>query len=90
MNNYVELGTLGIISIFAVKEFFSYLKSRKMTNSINGQKEVLEELKLLNSNHLHSIENAINSGNDRIIDAINNGNQKVIELLGRIDGKLSR
>jgi len=48
------------------------------------------ELKLLNENHLNSIEKAIYEGNERMVDAINSGNQKIIETLGRIEGKLSK
>lgn len=90
----LQLGAVAVIFLFAVKEFFSYLKSRKEGGG-NGKEvymnqAILKELQTMNTNHLHSLQEAINDGNNRIVDAINNGNSKQIELLGEIKGKLDR
>jgi hypothetical protein len=44
----------------------------------------------MDENYLHSLKNAINNGNDRVVDAINSSSVKQIELLGEIKGKLSK
>ena len=90
--NLVQLGAMGIILLFTIKELFAYLRSKK-TNGVNGNsvmEAMLKELRTMNENHLHSLKDAVNTGNDRIVDAINNGNVKQIEILGEIKGKLSK
>ena len=93
----LQLGAVAVIFLFFVKEFFAYLKSRKESNGSSGNgggskvmEAMLTELRTMNENHLHSLKDAINDGNNRMVDAINNGNNKQIELLGRIEGKLDR
>ncbi len=91
----LQLGALAIIFLFAVKEFFAYLKTRKGGNGVNNNanavmESMLKELRIMNENHLHALKDAINTGNDRLVDAINNGNIKQIEILGEIKGKLSK
>ena len=91
-DNLLQLGAVAVIFLFAIKEFFAWMKSRKEASSSNGGNSIMEsmlkELRTMNENHLHSLKDAINSGNDRLVDAINNGNLKQIELLGEIKGKL--
>ena len=89
----LQLGAVAVIFLFAVREFFAYLKSRKEAPAVNNSgghlnQAILQELQTMNTNHLHSLQEAINDGNNRIVDAINNGNIKQIELLGEIKGKL--
>ena len=90
----LQVGAVAVIFLFAIKEYFSWQKSRKENgNSAKGNEvmeAMLKELRNMNENHLHSLKDAINSGNDRIVDAINRGNLKQIELLGEIKGKLSK
>ena len=93
--NLLQLGAVAVIFLFAVKEFFSYLKQRKESNGGSGggnsvMEEMLKELRIMNENHLHALKDAINDGNNRIVEAINEGNIKQIELLGEIKGKLDR
>lgn len=88
MTEYLELGLVGAIFAFAVKEFFGYLKSRKQGNG-TGQ-AILTELKSQNENHLHSIQEGMNEGFNRMIDCYNQNSREMIEILGRIDGKLSK
>lgn len=86
----IELGTVGVIFFFAIKEFFSYLKSRKnKENGVNSQK-ILSELKLTNSNHLQHLNDCINENNSRLVQTIHEDNERIIEILSRIDGKLSK
>mgnify|MGYP001614277618 CR=1 FL=1 len=51
---------------------------------------MLKELRAMNENHLHALKDAINDGNNRIVEAINEGTIKQIELLGEIKGSLSK
>lgn len=87
-----QLGAVAIIFLFAVKEFFAYLKSKKENGGGNNilTAAILGELEKMNNNHLHSLEKAINDGNSKVVEAINQGNLQQIELLGEIRGKLSR
>jgi len=85
-----QLGALAIIVLFAIKEGFAFLKSRKNPNSSSTDTAILNELRAMNNNHLHSVEKAINDGNARIVEAITNGNIKMIELLGEIKGNLNK
>ena len=82
------LGPIGIIFIFAIKEFFSWLKSRKNGTSKTSE-DILKELQLMNTNHLNSICKTIDDGNDRIVEAVNsmekNLGAKLDRLIGRSD-----
>lgn len=89
MQDYIQLGAVAIIFLFCAKEFFSYLKSKK-TSGTNGWMNVVDEIKTLNSNHLHSIEESMNSGNDRVVAAISNMHQDLKGVLCEIRGKLSK
>jgi hypothetical protein len=89
--NITELSALAIVSIFLIKEMFGYLKAKKNEGGLDKtNKEMLNEMRLMNSNHLTDICSSVRNGDDRIVDAINEGNTKIIELLGRIDGRLSK
>jgi len=91
--NLLQLGAVAVIFLFAVKEFFSYLKSRKEGNVTPNNvimEDMLKELRDMNENHLRSLKDVINDGNVRIVKAINDGTIKQIELLGEIKGKLDK
>ena len=100
-NEILQLGAVATIFLFFIREVFIYLKSRKDIGS--GQKGndinqagndtsvlILEQLQLMNNNHLHSLEKTINDGNKEIVKEISDGNLKIIESLGEIKGKLSK
>lgn len=92
----LQLGALGIILVFAIREFFAYLKLRgeatdkkEETNTGNVFSEaIFKELQTMNNNHLHSLQEAIEEGNRHLIDSIHTDNTKIIELLGEIKGNL--
>ena len=86
----LQLGALGIIFVFAVKEFFSYLKARKNGGNGGSYGKMVEQLKSLNDNHLISISKDINSGNDRVVDAINSMHTDLASRLGKLEGKLDK
>ena len=93
IENIAQLGSLAVISLFAVKEFFGYLKSKKDNGNGNGDNlnhAIFKELQTMNSNHLHSIEEAIQDGNREIVKSINDGNRQMIQLLGEIKGSLNK
>lgn len=83
------LGALAVIVTLLIKEIFTWLKTRNGEAIIDKtNRELLDELKLINSNHLHEIVEAIRNGDKDVVQAINNGNSKMIELLGEIKGRL--
>lgn len=90
--NYTDitaLGALAVIVTLLIKELFAWLRSRNGENFLDKtNRELLEELRLMNSNHLHEITDAIKDGDKDIVQAINNGNSRMIELLGEIKGRL--
>lgn len=96
--NLIQLGAVAVIFLWFIKEFFVYLKSKKDSTSadvLSGSGnalsvEILKELKLMNNNHLHSLQEEITVGNNRIVEAINTSSVKQIELLGEIKGQLSK
>lgn len=91
-NELIQLGTVGVLFAIAIREFFGYLRAKKLDGSAsNGYgKAIFQELQSMNQNHLHSLEKAINDGNDRLISEIHADNSRMIELLGRIEGKLGK
>ena len=88
MEELPQIGALGIIVIFTVKEVFAYLKSRK--NGSSDFSAIVLELRKTNDNHLHSLEKTVLEGNNSIVMAINNNARQEIELLGEIKGLLSK
>lgn len=89
-NSFLELGALGIILAFAIKEFFSYLKARKEPSDKNGfNQAILSELQTMNNNHLHALQEAIEAGNRQLVETIHSDNTRMIELLGEIKGNLN-
>ena len=84
-----QLGALGIILIFTIKELFSYLKSRK-DGGETTEGAILYELKTMNNNHLHTIQDVLEVGNNRLIDVIHADNTRIIELLAEIKGGLNQ
>lgn len=93
--NLLELGAIAVLFLIAIREFFSYLKSKGAPNQANCKgndafnKAILEELQLMNSNHLHTIQKCVEDGNKNLVETIHNDNTKMIEILGRIEGNLS-
>jgi len=84
----INTGALGIVFLFTIREFFLYLKAKKSNgNGIKDllNKDLLSEVKLLNSNHLHSIQNAINDGNEKIVQAINENGRILSQMLGKLN-----
>ena len=82
----LQLGAVAIIFLFSIKEFFLYLKTKK---NGNGNEKIVKELRLMNANHLNSINKSLNMGFDRVIETLNSNERQVIQLLGEIKGKLS-
>jgi len=87
---FLQLGTLGVVFIFAIREFFAWLRVRKSNGNGNMNKDILKQLELMNSNHLGSIENSITKGNAEIVNAIHSDNMQMVKLLGEISGKLNK
>ena len=86
----LQLGAVAVIFLFAVKEFFIYLKVRKQNGSGSMNAAILQELKTMNTNHLTSLTKAINDGNKDIVEAIHSKDGQMLELLGEIKGNLNQ
>ena len=80
MEQYLQLGALAIIFALAIKEFFSYLKTRKNGGGISQQ------IKLVGENHLEHIQEAI----EKQTNNNNEWHRKQFEVLCEIKGKLSK
>ena len=85
-----QLGMIGLLFFLAIREFFAYLKTKK--NNSNGivNKQLLDAITDQNNNHLKSINENINAGNNRIVDAIIQMHTEVVSKLGEIKGKLDK
>ncbi len=87
------IGAVTLIALFLLKEVFAYLKNRKEGNG-NGKEgllnqSILNELQRMNNNHLHTIDETLKAGNERLIDVIHADNTRMIEILGEIKGHLN-
>lgn len=74
----LQLGTIGILFLLFIKEFFAYLREKKNQNNNNGA--VLKALEILKNNHLNSLEAKIERMDDKL--------DKIITLLELIREKL--
>ena len=88
---YLQLGAVAILFAIAIREFFSYLKSKQVEKNGTGKFDalILKELQTINTNHLHSLKDIMEKGNYRLVDVIHADNTKMIELLGEIKGTLN-
>jgi hypothetical protein len=88
----LQLGAVAIIFLVCIREFFIYLKQKKIGSPFsNGSgKQILEELQTMNNNHLHEICDKMEAGNARLVNTMHEDSMKIVELLGEINGKLSR
>lgn len=86
----LQIGGLAALFALAIREFFAYIKSRNSNTTNDFSKQIFEELKLMNGNHLHSIEKAINEGNQQLIHSMHEDNMKMIEILGEIKGNIKK
>lgn len=86
-NELIQAGGVLALAALIIRELFTYLKSKDRGNgSFNEQ--IFKELQTMNSNHLHSIQEAIEKGNERLVDVMHNDNTRMIEILGEIKGRL--
>lgn len=85
----IQLGALGIVLCLSIslsiKEFFSYLKTKKNGNGNNSNKEIVETLKAQNENHLTHINDSIGAVCNRLED----GDTKVVEAISNMHRDLS-
>ena len=88
---YLQLGAVAILFAIAIREFFSYLKSKQVEKNGTGKFDalILKELQTINTNHLHNLKDIMEKGNCRLVDVIHADNTKMIELLGEIKGTLN-
>lgn len=65
--DYAQIGTIGILGLFAIREFFMYLKSRSNENGLNKEDykqdvaiaELKTKVEMILTNHLPHIEKAM-------------------------------
>lgn len=91
------MGGTVIISLAMIWLFYESIKSKKNNgnnknnDNLNGSlSDLKNEIKLMNTNHLHAIELAINNGNKEIVSSINCMRVEMIEKLSEICGHLKR
>lgn len=82
----LQLGAVAVIFLFCAREFFIYLKNKKLTNGKTTEKAILDELQLQNQNHLIHISESI----ERLSNTIRDGNIQIVALLSEIKGILSK
>lgn len=88
----VQLGAVAVLFFFCIKEFFIYLKNKSHKSSGESNifdKQILDQLTLMNNNHLSHIQGAIEEGNRAFTASMHDDNMKMIEILGEIKGLLS-
>lgn len=93
MENILQLGAMGVILLFTIKELFAYLKTKKDKEVGGGEglsKSILTQLELMNSNHLHTIQDRIESGNKELVETIHRDNTEIIKILSEIKGALNK
>lgn len=93
----LEVGVLGMLMFFTVKELFGIVKARKNGGNGNVNQQLLKAITAQNDNHLQtmqktidSISGNINSGNDRMVDAIKDMHIDLATKLGELKGKLDK
>jgi len=90
LSDYLQLGGAVVISLAALWAIIQIIKILRKKEDNNYNKQIFNELKLMNENHLNDLRKCIENSNKQLIDTIHNDNIKIIELLGRIDGKISK
>lgn len=69
-----------IIVMKLIEKFGS--NSQKADPEDKAHQLMVQQLELMNSNHLNHIESAINTGNDKIVNAIYSSNDKMVKAIG--------
>ena len=96
-SQYAQLGGTVIVVVCFLWFMYEQQKLKKEngnTKIVDNQRDainnndVLKELQMMSSNHLHSIEMAIKDGNSEIVKAINEGNFKIVEKVSELCGFL--
>jgi hypothetical protein len=83
--NLTEYSAIVIICLFLIKELFAFLKSKKNGGTEDTNKLLLLEMRLMNNNHLHSIEEAINKGNEKMVCTYKEECGKVVEAIEKLN-----
>jgi hypothetical protein len=74
------LGPIGILFFFAIREFFAYLKNKKGNGNTVNQ-SILDELQSQNNNHLHTMQDCMSDGFEKMIFKLD----EIKEVLIRMD-----
>lgn len=91
IEKFAQLGSTLVLALAMVWVLWESIKQKKSGGNGNNKNiDILNELKIMNTNHLHAIEMAVRDGNDKIIKTITDGNIKMIEKLSEICGKLNK
>jgi len=60
-NDYLQLGTVGILFALAIKEFFAYLKTRNNNGKSSQYEKDIAEIKKQLSNHVQHLREDIDN-----------------------------
>ena len=85
---FLELGSTVVVTLAFI--WLLYREEKQKKNGNGGEQAILKQVQMMNENHLHTIENTIRDGNDRVVKAITDNGTSVLEKLSEICGKLSR
>ena len=66
---FLQLGTVAILFLLFIKEFFSYLKSKK--NGKNGNSDIIKTIETLRNNDLGEVNYKLNKVDDKLDRIIN-------------------
>jgi len=90
INEYLQVGMGGLLALLILREVFGFLKNKKKNDNNSTEKAILDELRLQNENHLHSIQTEMGKGFDKMMDCYSQKSDKIIEILSRIEVRLGR
>ena len=79
-----DYGAVILLGAFFIYKVFDLLKNGKKKN---GNGAIVDQLKLMNSNHLNSIKTAIKDEGEKIRKEISNGNSLLSEIKGILSSK---
>jgi len=82
---YLDLGATALVAIFA---FYFMWQANKYKGGNGTAKETLNQVKLMNENHLNSICSAITKGNQDVVQAINNMDKSLGTKLENLGDKI--
>jgi hypothetical protein len=87
---WAQLGATAGLFAFAIYQYFQVQKGKKENGNGNGlNAQILAQLERMNDNHLHTIQNTLDTGLLNLTNSLHGDNTTMIGLLGEIKGALN-